>query len=253
MEIISDTFLIFQRYMRQAFRNPVFMVFGLIQPVLYLCLFAPLLTRFTGQAGFPEGDSWQFYIPGLLVQLGLLGTTFAGFGLIGEWRMGIFERMRVTPVSRTALLLGRVFRDVFVALLQALVLIVAGFAFGLRAPVLGILIGLFFVGMIAISAASLSYSAALTLKSEDAFAPLLNIFYVPLFLLTGILLPMSLAPDWLNWLSRLNPLRYILDAMRDAYLGHYWTTTVLIGTVIALALVGFTVALGSRTFRRENA
>jgi ABC-2 type transport system permease protein len=228
------------------------MVMGIIQPILYLSLFAPLLIPFSGKAGFPEGSSWQFYVPGLLVQLGLFGTTFAGFGLIGEWRMGIFERMRVTPVSRLALLLGRVFRDVLVLVLQSLVLIAAAIAFGLRAPVGGILVGLVFVILLAIAMASLSYAAALTVKSEYAFAPLLNLFCVPLLLLTGILLPMTLAPTWLNTLSRLNPLRYLLDAMREVFLGRYLNETVLVGSVVAVIVAAGAVAIGARTFRREN-
>jgi ABC-2 type transport system permease protein len=251
METLSDTWLIFLRYLRQACRSPVFMFIGLIQPILYLCLFAPLLEPFSGKPGFPKGDSWQFYVPGLLVQLALFGTSFAGFGIIGEWRMGIFERLRVTPVSRLALLLGRVFRDVLVLVLQSVVLIATAFAFGLRAPALGILVGLLFVVLLAITAASLSYAAALTVKSEYAFAPLLNLICIPLLLLTGILLPMTLAPDWLKMLSSLNPLRYVLDAMRAVFLGQF-DSTFLYGAIVAVALALGAVVIGARTFRREN-
>jgi ABC-2 type transport system permease protein len=253
METLRDTYLIFLRYLRQAVRSPVFMFIGLIQPILYLCLFAPLLTGFSGRADFPEGSSWQVYVPGLLVQLGLFGTTFAGFGIIGEWRLGIFERLRVTPVSRLALLLGRVFRDVLVLVVQSVLLIVVAILFGLRAPLLGIVIGLLFIILLAITAASLSYTAALTVKAEYAFAPLLNLICVPLLLLTGILLPMTMAPDWLNTLSRLNPLRYILDAMRQVYLGQYLNSTVLVGAIVAMVCAVVAVTLGARTFRRENA
>lgn len=253
METLHDIWLIFQRHLGQAVRNPVLMIIGLIQPILYLCLFAPLLIGFSGKPGFPPGDSWQIYVPGLLVQLGLFGTTFAGFGIISEWRMGQFDRMRVTPVSRLAMLLGRVLRDAFVLEVQSLVLILAAFAFGLRAPFLGILGGLILVGLLAIAAASLSYTVALTVKSENAFAPILNITTIPLLLLSGILLPMSLAPAWLNNLSRLNPLRYIVEAIRELFLGNYFNHTVILGVIIAVGIAALAVILGTRTFRRENA
>ncbi len=253
METIRDTWLMFQRHIHQTLRNPVLMFIGLIQPILYLCLFAPLLIRFSGQPGFPEGDSWQIYVPGLLVQLGLFGTTFAGFGIISEWRMGLLERMRVTPVSRLALLLGRVLRDAFLLLIQSLILILVATAFGLRVAPLGVFIGLIFVGLLAITAASFSYATALTVKSEDAFAPILNIVCIPLLLLSGILLPMSLAPDWLNNLSRLNPLRYLVEAMREVFLGRYFNSTVLVGSIIAIALATLAINVGARTFRKENA
>jgi ABC-2 type transport system permease protein len=252
METLRDTQLIFRRQLQLALRNPVWVIIGLSQPVLYLAFFGPLLSGMAGMPGFPPGNAWQVYVPGLLVQLGLFGSAFVGFAIIGEWRLGIIERMRVTPVSRLALLLGRVLRDVLVLLVQAVVLIVAGVAFGLRAPFLGVLIGLGFVFLLAMSLSSLSYAAGLITKSEDAFAPLLNMIMVPLMLLSGILLPMSLAPDWLNTLSRANPFRYIVEAMRDVFLGNYLTLAVLEGAVVALVLAAVSVLIGTRTFFKEN-
>jgi ABC-2 type transport system permease protein len=253
MQTLRDTLLIFRRYLRRFLRNPVVLVFGLMQPILYLAFFGPLLTRVAATPGFPAGDAWQVYVPGLLVQLGLFGTAFVGFGIIGELRLGVIERMRVTPVSRLALLLGRVLRDVVVLDLQAVALVLAGVAFGLRAPLPGVVIGLVFVTLLATSVASLAYAAGLVLKSEDAYAPLLSTVTLPVLLLSGILLPMSLAPGWLDALSHLNPLRYIVDAMRDAFLGRYATAAVAEGLAVAVVLAAASVAVGVRTFRKENA
>jgi ABC-2 type transport system permease protein len=252
METFRDTLLIFRRQLRLSLRNPVWVVIGLIQPILYLAFFGPLLRGMTGLPGFPAGNAWQVYVPGLLVQLGLFGSAFVGFAIIGEWRLGIIERMRVTPVSRLALLLGRVLRDVLVLLVQAVVLVGAGVAFGLRAPLVGIFIGLGFVVLLSVSLSSLSYAAGLVTKSEDAFAPLLNMITVPLMLLSGLLLPMSLAPAWLDGLARANPFRYIVDAMREVFLGNYATVVVAEGVVVSLGLAVVSVAIGTRTFFKEN-
>jgi ABC-2 type transport system permease protein len=139
---------------------------GMAQPVMYLALFGPLLQGVAGAPGFPKGDAWQVYVPGLLVQMGMFGCLFVGFGIIGEWRLGVLERMRVTPVSRLALLLGRVLRDALVLLVQSILLVTVGFLLGLRAPAAGVLIGLGFVLLLAVSAASLSYTAGLATKKE---------------------------------------------------------------------------------------
>src|SRR4051794_9492877 len=120
MQVLRDTFLIFRRQMLQSLRNPAWVVIGLVQPILYLAFFGPLLTGVVGSRGFPAGNAWQVFVPGLLLQLGLFGSVFVGFAIIAEWRMGIIERMRVTPVSRLALLLGRVLRDVVVLLTQSI-------------------------------------------------------------------------------------------------------------------------------------
>jgi ABC-2 type transport system permease protein len=252
METLRDILLIFRHQMRLSLRTPVWVIIGLTQPILYLALFGPLLTGVASSPGFPAGDAWQVFVPGLLVQLGLFGAAFVGFGIIGEMRFGVVERMRVTPVSRLALLLGRVLRDVVVLLVQSVLLVSVGVALGLRAPVTGVLIGLAFVMLLAVSLASLSYATGLLTKREDTFAPLLNMVTVPVLLLSGILLPMSLAPGWLSALSRLNPFRYIVEAIRSAFLGEYATAEIAQGVVVALVLAVVSVSVGVRTFRREN-
>src|SRR3984957_2913527 len=140
MEFIRDTRLVFARELRLSVRNPVWVIIGITQPLLYLGLFGPLLKRISGMPGFPHGNSWQVFVPGLLVQLGIFGALFVGFGLIAEVRDGVIERMRVTPASRLALLSGRVLRDAAVLMFQATLLIAAAFALGLRAPVGGIVL-----------------------------------------------------------------------------------------------------------------
>jgi len=127
-------------------------------------------------------------VPGLLIQLALFGSTFVGFAIISEWRAGIIERYRVTPISRLALLTGRVLRDVVTLVVQATVLILVGLAFGLRAPLGAIALSYVFLVLVAIGLSSLSYAVALRLKSEDAFAPLVNTVVVPLLLLSGVML-----------------------------------------------------------------
>ncbi|MBT2212196.1 ABC transporter permease [Actinomadura sp. NEAU-AAG7] len=250
---VSDTRLMFVRYLRQTLRSRVAVVFGAVQPLLYLLLFGPLLKDLVGVRGFGGGDAWQVFVPGVLIQLALFGAGFVGFGLIGDLRSGVVERLRVTPVSRTALLLGRVLRDAAVLGAQAVLLLAAGFALGLRAPVGGVAVGLALVVSLAVSVASLSYVLALRTRSEDAFAPLLSAVTLPLMLLSGILLPMSLAPGWLDVLSRCTPFRYVVDAARAAFLGDYAAAAVAEGVAVAAVLLVVSVALGARRFRAENA
>lgn len=250
MQIINDSLLIFRRYMDTTLKSKMSVVIGMVQPVLYLLLFGPMLEkalpRTTGH------NAWQEYVPGLLVQLGLFGAGYAGFNLIPDLRAGVIERMRVTPISRLALLLGRVMRDAVVMLVQAVLLTVVSVAFGLRAPLLGVVAGFVLVLALAISLASLSYLLALSLPTEYLFAPVINTVVLPLMLLSGILLPMTFAPDWLSVLSHLSPFRYIVDGMRDLFLGHYTTGSVLGSAVVAVVLVMVSLALGTRKFVRAN-
>jgi len=255
MSFFRDTFLIFRRQLRLSLRNPAWVVIGLTQPILYLAFFGPLLTKIAagGLPGFPPGNSYSFFVPGLLVQLGLFGAAFVGFTIISDWRAGVIERFRVTPVSRLALLAGRVLRDVVTLLVQAIVLVLAGVAFGLRAPLGGVLIGLGFIAVVAVSLSAISYAVGLALKSEDALAPLINMIVVPLMLLSGIMLPLTLGPGWLQGIARVTPFRYIIDAMREAFQGVYATTIMLEGACVAVGLAAVCLFVASRAFVRENA
>ena len=175
MSFARDTLLIFRRQLKLSLRNPAWVIIGLTQPVLYLILMGPLLTHLPAQAlGTTTGNAYDFFVPGLLIQLGLFGSTFVGFTIIADWRAGIVERFRVTPVSRLAIMAGRVLRDAVTLVVQALVLVLVGLAFGLRAPVGAVLFGFVFIVLVAIGLASVSYAAGLLLKSEDAFAPMVN-------------------------------------------------------------------------------
>jgi ABC-2 type transport system permease protein len=251
----TDTILIFRRQLRLMLRQPAWLIIGLIQPILYLVLFGPLLTRVAagGLPGFPGGNSYSFFVPGLLIQLGLFGAAFVGFSIIADWRAGVIERFRVTPVSRLALLAGRVLRDVVVLLAQATILVLAGIAFGMRAPLGGVLVGLGFIAVVAVSLAAISYTVGLLLKSEDALAPLLNMVMVPLMLLSGIMLPMTLGPGWLQGIARVTPFRYIIDAMRAAFQGSYGGAIMLEGVGVAFGLAALCLWVASRAFVRENA
>lgn len=248
---VRDTLTVFRRAMRLALRNPVWTVMGLAQPVLYLVLFGPLLEPIAGAVG--ATNAYQLFVPGLLVQLGMFGALFVGFGLIAEWRDGVIESERVTPAPRSALVLGRVLRDVVVILVQGTVLTLVALPFGLRAPFAGIVLGIVTAALLGAAFASTSYAIALTLKSEDALAPLLNGIALPLLLLSGILLPITAqsAPAWLDRISDVNPLKHIVAGIRAEFLGDLTSSTAVWAYVLTATLVALGVWFGTRTFRRD--
>ncbi|HEV2376969.1 MAG TPA: ABC transporter permease [Streptosporangiaceae bacterium] len=251
MLTLQDSIVIFRTELGASLRNRIGIAIGLVQPFVYLALFGPLLVKaLPGAAG---NEAWKIYIPGLLVQCGLFATGYAGFNLIPDMRSGVLERMRVTPVSRLALLLGRVMRDCVLLLIQATILIIAGFAFGLRASAVGIVVGLLLVVVLGISLAALSYTLAMKLPTEYLFAPVLNSIALPLMLLSGILLPLSFAPTWLRYVADVNPFHYVVDAMRALYLGQFGTRAALVGVAVAVGLAVVSTLFGTRTFTRYNA
>ena len=251
MRFLRDSFIVFRRQLRMNLRNPAWVIIGALQPVLYLLLFGPLLTPLVDQFGVD--NAYTFFVPGLLVQLGIFGAFFAGFSLIGEWREGVIEAERVTPASRTALLVGRLGRDVLQLFVQALILVVLGYVMGMNASIQGLAIGVVLTLLIGGACAAASNALALTTKSEDVMAPVINMVMMPVLLLSGILLPMTIGPQWLQDASEFMPIRHVVDAVRGSFVGDFAMSTMMWGTVWTLLLFGLALWWGTRTFRKENA
>ena len=251
MTFVRDTWIVFSRAMRLSLRQPLWVLIGLMQPILYLVLFGPLLQTVAQTSGF-QGDAWQVFVPGLLVQLGIFGGLFVGFGIIAEWRSGVIDRQLVTPAARTSIIAGRTLRDVVVITVQAIVLVGCSWLLGLRVPVGALLIGLVLVALLGAAFSFISNAIGIATKSEDALAPMVNTLALPILLLSGILLPMTLAPQWLQTVSDFVPIKHIVDAIRAAFLGD-WGTPILWGTIWSVVIFVVFIVIGTRTFKKENA
>jgi ABC-2 type transport system permease protein len=251
MKTVRETWLIYRRSLVLTLRQPVWLLMGIFQPILYLVLFGPLLEGAVTQAG-AGANAFDWFVPGMLVMVAVFGAAFVGFGLIAELRYGVIERMRVTPMSRIAMLLGRSLRDATLLLMQAAIMIVIAIPFGITIDPAGLAVTLVLVGLIGLAMAPLSYSAALVLKSEDAFAPLVQFVALPLLLLSGIFLPLQLAPGWLQTLSDLNPVTYAVDAVRAAFNGMWGDPAIVTGSTIVIVIAVLAVFTASRAFSRAT-
>lgn len=252
-QVLHDTWLVFRRYLVKALTSPIFMLVSLSQPVLYVVLFAPLLTSVAHIPGFPPGGAYNVFVPGLLVQLSLFATTSAGWSLIAELKAGVTERLRVTPVSRLALLLGRALASVVALVLQAIAIIVVSLPFGLRIDPVGVVIVLILIGLIGLMMASASYALALLIRNADTFGGIAFSITLPLLLLSGVLLPLSLAPGWLQIIAAFNPLRYAVDAARAVFNSHLGDASVVEGFAVIALLTALSLAAAVRSFSRDLA
>ncbi|RDI49237.1 ABC transporter permease [Nocardia mexicana] len=253
MTFLRDTGLIFWSQLRANLRNPVWVLIGLSQPVLYLVLFGPLVKGIAPALG-PDSDPWEVLTPALVIQIGLFGAIYVGFGIVMELRAGVVERQRVTPASRGALLLGRVLKDMAVLIVQALLLVaVAALAFGLRPDPLGLVLSVLLIAVMGAGLAAASYALGLWARSEETLASMLNSLSVPLMLLSGILLPLSVGPTWLQTIGTVNPFSHTVEAARALFRGDFGDSEVYWGTGLTLAVALVLMVIGARSFARENA
>jgi ABC-2 type transport system permease protein len=136
---------------------------------------------------------------------------------------------------------------------QAVLLVLAAVVMGLRAPLPGVLIGFAFVALLTISLGSLSYAMAMKVRTPQEFGPVINALTMPSMLLSGLMLPMALAPTWLDVLSHFVPFRHLVDAVRDAYVGSHATVHMLCGVLVAVGFAAPAVTVGTRVFRMSGA
>ncbi len=251
-KVIKDTWHIFCRSLLLVSRDPARPITALFQPLCFLFLFAPLLESLIKASNLGSANYLNLFTPGLLVMVGMYSTAFSGFGLIADIRAGVIERMRVTPISRTALLLGRSLKDTLILLLQSIFLILLTLLLGLKASIIGIILTLILISFVGLLISSFSYIIALAMKNEHILAPVIMFFLLPLQLLSGILLPLSLAPQWIQKAALFNPLAYVVNAARQLFNGNFNNADVYTAFGIMIILSILSIYLTSKSFKKST-
>ena len=250
MKLIRDTWLIFGSALRVMLRNPAWVFFGLFQPICYMLLFAPLLKNLVGVPGFPTGGAYNVFTPGLMMMMAIFGTGFAGFTVIGQLREGTIERLRVTPVNRLALMLGMISVSLLNLLVQTGLLLGLGLLLGFRPDAGGLVLLVVLVLVGGLMMAACSYAVALLLKDEGGLAAAVNLVALPLLLLSGIMLPLTFAPDILQQVAKANPFAYAVSASRALVGGSLGDVSVLQGFIILGILAVLALFWVTRSIRK---
>jgi len=245
--------LFFRRKMLESLRQPAWIVMGLTTPLLYLALFTPLLNSLAGSPGFPRGHVLNVFVPGILVLIAFGAGMGAGWPVIWELDTGVIERLRVTPASRLALLLGTVIRDIVMFLVPGVVVIVVGWAAGFHAHLAGLVVLLVLLSLLTAACSATSSALGLVLKQIGSLAAVVTGVQLPLTLLAGILLPLSLGPTWLRVAGHLNPMYYAVQAARDLAAGTIGTAAVGVGFLVTGAAAALALWWGTRAYQRAMA
>lgn len=253
MKTIRDTGLLFQRYTLQLLRNPVWLFVGFSTPVLYLVLFTPLLNDLPGVKGFPSGGVLEIFLPGILSLLAFTAGAGMGFSTIFELQSGLIERLRVTPASRLAILAGPIVSGLLMLTVFDVVVIAVGVGFGFSVHWAGLLVMFVLLWALATLMAAFSMATALVTKDISSFAAIINGMNLPLLLLSGVLLPLTLGPLWLRVLAHFNPLYYLVEAARALALGQLGSSAVWQAFVVVLPVCALVLAWATRVFRRAVA
>ena len=243
--IAADTINVMSRELRPVWHEPASVLFAMVQPLVFLGLFAPLLPD-------SHGSALQWFVPGIVAMTCLMGASFTGAGLMDEMLTGSHERMLVSPLSRSSLLLGRAFKEIVPMLMQAAIIlaVVTPFSFDLH-PV-GVRVGMAMLALFSVGVASLSYTLGLASDGQPwLFWTVQQTVIFPLLLLAGVLLPLDGGPGWLRALSDVNPLKYVVQAERELFAGTWHADVVLQGFAGGLVVAALGLWVGVRGMQKS--
>lgn len=248
--LLRDTWIVLTRELRPAIRDPFTLIFSLLQPLVFLGLFGPLLVA---QSGGTTAEVLTWFVPGVLVMIVLFGTGTTGSNLQYEMMTGSHERTLVAPIARSSLLVGRALKEAAPIIVQALLIAAIALPFGFRADGAGLVAGLALLAVFGVGLGSFSYALALVTKGREwLFWGVQQGLTFPLLILSGMLLPLDGAPGWMRAVATVNPVTHVVDAVRALLGGGLGAPGVLPGVLAALALAAVGLTVGVRVVNRRD-
>jgi ABC-2 type transport system permease protein len=240
MSLVSHTWFMIGRQLRNLVRQPIWIVIMLIQPMIWLVLYGQLFSNVPTLRG-GAGSYVEFLAPGVIVMNAFFGSTWSGMSMIDDLNRSVISRFLTTPVSRLSIVLSQIVRAGIIATIQALVILVVGLALGVRVHggPLGWLVVFLTAMLLACAFGGVSQGLALLLRREESMIGVANFVSLPLMFLSTILISRPTMPDWIRSVSRFNPVDWGAVAARNAvvYGGPWGTTFAHLGYLLALTVV----------------
>ncbi|MDP2327763.1 MAG: ABC transporter permease [Dehalococcoidia bacterium] len=244
-----DALLMARRSMYRFIRLPDWLFFSTAQPVMFVLLFAYV---FGGAIQVPNGNYIDFLLPGIIVQTVLFGTSATAVGLAEDISKGAFDRYRSLPMSRSAVLAGRIAADTANNVFVMVLMIVVGFAIGFRFQ--GSLFeALAMPLLVLVFALPFSWMAAwigTSVKSVEAANLAGFVWMFPVTFVSSAFVPIASMPGWLQPIAQANPFSVAVDAARALALGEDATRDVVKTMLWVVLLLAIVVPLAVRGYRK---
>ena len=215
-------------------------------------------TSFRSGGGQGQQNYLDYFYPGALIMIVLFTSIFAMMSLIEDRKEGFLLSVMVAPVPRSAIVLGKVLGGTTLSAIQGMIfLIFAPFA-GIHLDLLKFLLVTVVVFLVSFALTALGFAIAWPMDSTQAFHGIINLFLIPLWLLSGALFPIARASGWIRVLMYMNPLTYGVEALRALLYPGMETPFPLpssIATLLLFSLVMFALAflMASRRTTRPAA
>jgi ABC transporter DrrB family efflux protein len=248
----ADTATLNRREFLIWMRNPAFIFFTVIQPVMFVLLFryvfgGSILVKVPG--GYVD-----YLMPGIIAQSAAFASFATAISLARQLQKGVIDRFRAMPMARSAVLLGRLTADTVRLVVTLLVILGVGYAVGFRfhsgavpallMMVLGVALG--------VTICTVSAYVGLAIKDEEAVSSFGLVWLFPLSFVSSAFVPVQSMPGWLQAFAKNQPVTIVIDEMRSLALGgplalHAWQSAVWL-----IGIVAVFVPLAVRAYRRAS-
>lgn len=249
MSTLAQVWMLTRRSLTVIWREPASVLPGLILGVFFLLVYDASLSG--AATFFLQGQSYLgFILPLSVLSTALSGAGVAGQAMVRDIGTGYFDKLLLTPISRSALLLAPMIASSVVLVIQTTAVTIVALLLGLEPAtgIAGLLVLLGFALLLGIGLAGVVVSVALRTNSAAATSGAQFLFF-PLSFLTAAFTPIELLDGWIRTAAELNPLTYLLEATR-ALLNTGWDTEALVrGLVVTLVLVALTFMLAYSSLR----
>jgi len=235
------------RFYRQRSR-----VIGVIaSPLLFwLVIGSGFGTSFRSGDAVGQAHYLDYFYPGALIMIVLFTSIFTMMSVIEDRKEGFLLSVMVAPVPRSAIVLGKVLGGTTLSAIQGLIFLIFAPLVGVHLGLGDFLLVVLVVFLVSFALTGLGFAIAWPMDSTQAFHAIINLFLIPLWLLSGALFPLSGASGWLRLLMRINPLTYGVEALRELL---YPSTSAVTSLVMSMtALVLFTVVMFALCFVMVN-
>ncbi|MGH9592646.1 MAG: ABC transporter permease [Bryobacteraceae bacterium] len=251
MNFLSHSFFLCLRHLRALMRQPWYIAFTLVQPIIWLLLYGQLFKRVVELPGFHATSYITFLTPGVVVMTALFAGGWNGMAIIAEIDRGVMDRFLVSPVNRGALIAGRLLSLGVVSVVQSLILIVLGFILGARLEggLLGILALLASAVLLSVPFGALSNAMALAVRKQESVIGASNFILLPLTFLSPVYMAEGLMPDWIRFVTKFNPVNWSVQAAREALSVHADWSLVLSRLVLLLLFALASGWIAAKSFR----
>lgn len=251
MTFLMHSLFMVQRLLRNLARQPWWIFFSLVQPIVWLLLYGQLFKRVVELPGFAAESYISFVTPGVVIMSALFAGGWNGMGVLMDINQGVMDRFLVSPMNRAAIIAGRLLSMSVVCTVQSLILLALGFLTGARfaGGLTGVLILLLCAILLAAPFAALSNALALLVRKQESVIGASNFILMPLTFLSPVFMAKTVMPDWIRAVSRYNPVNWSVEAARSALSATPDWRFILLRLGCLLIFATLSGALATRAFR----